>query len=178
MVQNKTAREIARESFEYGHHAIDVMVWIESIYLNNLDLDILNHGGKWDGGRSLYRRVQVRAIRGDTTDVKNTLNVDLEPPKVRKRTGFFSSEEVDGPVTPLDEQIRKTIEPVLEELDRTYRHTERDYSIDIEVTMDRAEAETSWVDVPDETERISREIDKLAGRDIETELSRGAARDD
>lgn len=66
-----------------------------------------------------------------------------------------------GSAVDLATQIEESVRPVLETVDSQYRVMSEDIDIDIDVSVERMSAEVSWVEVDDEMERISQEMENL-----------------
>lgn len=176
-------RTIAEQSFEYGEHEVVIEVSLKFGYLRNSG-QLSSHDGVSyyaprlgdHGSRVYYRQVDVRAeVDGENEpESKNTTRVQLEN-KQKKSQPFWKSlayllglREEWPPkkvsrIPPLDVQIEATTLPVLEQVDELYSYLDKDYDIEIDVGMEKVQHEVSWIEVEDEIDRISREIDGIAG---------------
>lgn len=160
-------RVIAEESFEYGNHRIDVQIKIRYTNQYNGQRDILNQ----IEGYHYYRFVRVSAQPLDDgkgfPEVSHQSSVALDDddggelasgPSVLDRFLGTSGDWEREPGHPgIPEHVEYTVGVVLDELDELYEYTTRDVDLEVDVAMDRVEAETSWTDVDDRDELV-REI--------------------
>lgn len=103
---------------------------------------------------SWYHRLLVRfSSEVSTEDMKS---------RIQNKRRKMKQQLSGGPAIELSKQIEETVRPVLEMLDSQYQVLNKDVEIDVSVSVERMAAETSWVDVEDEMERISNEIDAIA----------------
>lgn len=166
MTENKLDRELAVREFEYGNHSITIRVGVEHARLpSHIPMD---SDGRYDLKWAYYRYVTVEAIHPDGgTEVSNTERVRLSDACSPRKAitlpviGELTIREQQIPPTTA-EQIERTTRPVFEELDEIYQFTDKEIEVDVEVGVETVEHDISWVEVEDEMERLSREIDEIA----------------
>jgi hypothetical protein len=161
MTDKHINREIATETFEYGNHTVTVEIRIRHTNQYNSQDDIMN-GVE---GYHYYRFVYVSAEKTGqpVPEVRNRSSVAVDVEREVKDHWLFGT-ITRGPELPdIPEHVEYTVRPVLKELDELYEYAFVDTEIDIEVAMERVEHEMSWVEVDDEVDRISREIDSMVG---------------
>lgn len=165
MTRNNLDRTITTESFEYGNHTIKIKVGIEHARRSSSIYDIMNSGSP---SETYYRYITTKARHPDGgTEVKNRSHVRLTAAHGRKTITlpFVGEVTILPPKTgpSVEDHIEYTTRPVFEELDELYQFTDRDVTVDVDVGIERVEHEISWIDVEDEMERLSREIDEITG---------------
>jgi hypothetical protein len=153
-------RKIAEEAFEYGEHAVRVLVRIRhtNAYYN-IGHDIMSG----PDGYAYWRTVDVSAVRDGTREFGHESYVNLEADDRPRRTvgvPFLGEVVLDeGRSKPsIREQVEHTLEPVLVELDDLYEITMRDREVEVEVAMEWARQSESWADVEAAADEISREL--------------------
>lgn len=167
MVGNHLNRTIATESFDYGNHTIKIKIKLKyTNHYSDLDADIMNNGDGFDRYH-YYRFVYAAAVHpteGKEVDNKSAAAVDVDDsPKVATLPLIGEIQiEPSNFIPSIPEQVEYTVRPVFEELDKIYQYTDSDTEIEVDVAVDRVEHEMSWVEVDDEIERISKEIDSIA----------------
>jgi len=167
MVENKLDRKIAVKEFEYGNHTLRITVRMKHSFH-----DPANANGY---GERYHRYVEVTALRDSEADVQNRTIVSLEEENhldlidylaiwVGDATKAGRMAKKEPAVPPLEDQIEQAVRPVFEELDELYEYTMADYEIDVEVGVGKVNHEMSWVEVEDEIDRITAELDEVASR--------------
>ena len=133
---------------------------------------------KFDAHKSTTCRVRPEPVYPDW-DVDASLSVsllgrirafltDMTLDQVRELRRRSLQEKWNREFTPsggevsIETQIRETAKPILEALDQQYKVTAVDMDVDVEVSVERMAAETSWVEVKDGINRLSDEINTLA----------------
>lgn len=97
---------------------------------------------------SLFKRVSAYFSDKTIEELK-------EEKRAKKEANWERKFEPSGPAVPLDRQLEDTVRPVLEELDMQYQIVGADVQVDIDVTIEKMEAEVSWAEVDTELERIT-----------------------
>lgn len=105
---------------------------------------------------SILQRLQVWF--DDETTVRDAKNYIRK----KKRKQIQERRIPSGSKVELSTQIEETVRPVLETVDTQYRVLKEDVEIDIEVSVERMAAEVSWVEVEDEMERLTTEIENIS----------------
>lgn len=161
MTDKHINREIATETFEYGNHTVTVQIRIRHINQYNSQHDIMNDVE----GYHYYRFVYVSAEKTGQSvpEVQNRSSVAVDVESEVKDLWLFGTVTLGPKIPEIPEHVEYTVRPVLEELDGLYEYTSVDTEVDIEIAMERVEHEMSWVEVDDEVDRISREIDSMVG---------------
>jgi hypothetical protein len=161
---NHVERDIAKHSFEYGNHTITVSIYLKN-RLSAHNCDVMNSGS----GAGYYRFVKVKARReiDERPEIKHrsVVKVDVDTSEPNLLFRLLGVERSTVPSIP--DHVEYTVRPVLEELQNLYQYTTKDTEIDIDVAMNRVEHERSWVDVDDSVDRISKELNSMAGESDE-----------
>lgn len=173
MVTVDFEEHIATKRFEYGNHEIVIDVFIDyGRCINRRSSDIINKNKsrhKLSHNDYYYRNVEIKAYGSNgELNVKNESHVALDAEyekKITVRKRIFKSNKTKtvtkNKTIPIREQIFKTAEPIFNSLDKMYRFTKKDISIDVDVATEEVSAETSWVEVEDDIDGLSQEIDNL-----------------
>lgn len=82
--------------------------------------------------------------------------------RARKRRKIQEKRVPRGPSVDISTQVEDSVRPVLETIDSQYFVMDEDIEIDIDVSIERMSAEVSWVEVDDEVERITKEMENLS----------------
>lgn len=152
-MNHKIDRHVATESFDYGNHTVTVEVRIEHRWHSGSD-EMNGHKG------TRY----YRCVTASTEDISNhskvALNRDTWKNDTIGRLVHWWRGEFNIPS--MSEQVKHTVRPVLDELEDLYSIMADEAELNIDVAMHSVEHEMSWVDVEDDVERISQEIDAMA----------------
>lgn len=167
MANRSIDRELGETRFRYGNHIIAV-----AVQLKQMKSAAMNSRSR---ERGLHRLVKVKAQKGGKTEVKSSTIVSLEhehSPRLRdKLSALVSDHSADelcrrreGPEVPsLEAQLETTVRDVFEELDEIYEFTSVECSLSIEASIERVKHDVSWVEIDDELDRLSAEIDGIGG---------------
>lgn len=165
MTKNKLDRTLATRTFEYGNHDIEINVGVQYKYHNEFS-DVMN-GIHNNNKLTYYRWATVEAVHpeGGVEAAKESyvrLTANTRPPKTISLP-FIGDVTVSGAKTipSIEDQIEYSTRLVLEQLDEIYQFTDKEVKVDVEVGVERVEHEISWVEVEDEIDRISSEIDAM-----------------
>ncbi len=167
MASRSIDRDLGETRFRYGNHVIIATVQLRQMYSAAMNTRSMEDG--------IHRIVKVKARKHGKTEVKSSTIVSLEhehSPRLRdKLLAWVSDQSADelcrhreGPEVPsLESQLETTAHDVFEELDTIYEFTNVECSLSIDASIERVKNDVSWVEVDDELDRLSAEIEGLAG---------------
>lgn len=86
-------------------------------------------------------------------------NTDLDAELEKKREAYDGELVPSGPAVDITTQIEDTVKPVLEKLDLHYELTGVEMAVDIDVTMEYLECETSLAEVDEEIASFTAQLE-------------------
>lgn len=160
MVSINLNRTLADDWFDYGNPEIRAVVRVIHDQICSSAPSGRNVVNYSLGGCEYHylRIVRIEAHKDGRRELRHRTKAVLDE---ETEWSWWIFEGIMHEVPPLREQLGQTARAVFEQLDELYQYTTTDVSIDVDVATHELQAETSWVEVEDETDQLAAEIDAL-----------------
>lgn len=162
---------LTKEQFEYGNHIVTVRVEIVNEDFNQArdSVQYLNDSRE---NVNCFRKISVSAWKPDDKPIRMkhselyletyaALGVSKETVEEPHYVFFTKTKTKGQREIPVKEHVDTAVEGILEKLDEFYKFSRQNVDVEIEIAMEELHAETSWIDIENQSSKIANRIDTL-----------------